>query len=190
MPLGLWLGHIGRAEFLAVGIANVGRAVPAAGDHRVLRRVPRHRLHERRVRADAARDPADPHEHYVGVRQVDRELVDAARGQGLSELQIVRQIEAPLALPTIFGGVRISVVTVLATAIIAPARGLRHARHADPRRSASTAPPAQLGAAIVVAVLTLAADAVFAARAAARDAEGPEDRRAATARPPLDRSTR
>ena len=57
------------------------------------------------------------------MRQVDPELVDAARGQGLSGLQIVRQVELPLALPTIFGGIRISAVTVLATAIIAPIAG-------------------------------------------------------------------
>ena len=70
VPLGLFIGHTGRARFLAVSIANIGRAVPSFGDPRDrLRRraeaccLARVRLHADRRRARAARDPADPHEH-------------------------------------------------------------------------------------------------------------------------------
>ena len=80
----------------------------------------------------------------------------------MSEAQIVRRIELPLALPTIFGGIRLAAVAVLATAIIAPLAGVRDARHADASRSTSTARRAAVGAAIVVATLTLVADAGFA----------------------------
>jgi osmoprotectant transport system permease protein len=98
---------------------------------------------------------------YVGVRQVDRDLVDAARGQGMSELQIVRSIELPLALPTIFGGIRLAAVAVLATAIIAPLAG--YETLGTPIISFNVYGAAgQVGAAIVVATLTLAADAGFA----------------------------
>jgi osmoprotectant transport system permease protein len=157
VPIGLWLGHLGRAEFLAVGIANVGRAVPAlaiiaffvaffgAGFTNVA------------FALTLLAIPPILTNTYVGIRQVEPDLVDAGRGQGLSGAQIVRQIETPLALPTIMSGIRISAVTVLATAIIAPEAGY------DTLGTPVTAPQVygtsgQVGAALVVAVLTLAAD--------------------------------
>ena len=57
---------------------------------------------------------------YVGIRGVDPETVDAARGNGLTERQVALQVELPMALPTIMGGIRISLVSVIATATIAP----------------------------------------------------------------------
>ena len=71
---------------------------------------------------------------YVGVRQVDRDTVDAARGMGMTGAQIVRRVELPLALPLIFGGIRISAVNVVATATIAPLAGDQHARRPDHQR--------------------------------------------------------
>jgi osmoprotectant transport system permease protein len=95
------------------------------------------------------------------MRQVDPELVDAASGQGLSGLQVIRQVELPLALATIFGGIRISAVTVLATAIIAPRAGFDTL--GTPIISFNVYGEAgQIGAALVVAVLTLTTDAGFA----------------------------
>jgi osmoprotectant transport system permease protein len=157
VPIGLWLGHLGRAEFLAIGIANVGRAVPAlaiiafcvaffgAGFKNVA------------FALTLLAIPPILTNAYVGVRQVDRELVDAARGQGLSEAQIVRQIEMPLAMPTIMSGIRISAVTVLATAIIAPEAG--YDTLGTPIVSFQVyGTSGQVGAALVIAFLTLATD--------------------------------
>jgi osmoprotectant transport system permease protein len=160
VPLGLWLGHIGRAEFLAIGIANVGRAVPALAIIAFFVAFLGIGFKNVAFALTLLAIPPILTNVYVGVRQVERELVDAARGQGLSELQIVRQIEAPLALPTIMSGVRISVVTVLATAIIAPEAGY------DTLGTPITAfqvygTAGQLGAALVITVLTLAADGVL-----------------------------
>jgi osmoprotectant transport system permease protein len=79
----------------------------------------------------------------------------------MSEAQIVRRIELPLALPTIFGGIRLSSVAVLATATIAPLAG--YETLGTPILSFNVYGSAgQVGAAIVVATLTLAADAGFA----------------------------
>jgi osmoprotectant transport system permease protein len=98
---------------------------------------------------------------YVGVRQVDRETVDAARGQGMTGMEIVRRIELPLALPTIFGGLRTSAVNVVATATIAPLANVQTL--GEPIITPQTYGfPGQLGAAIVVAVITLAVDFAFA----------------------------
>ena len=51
---------------------------------------------------------------YVGVRQVDPEVIDAGRGMGLRPYQVVQRIELPLALSSIFGGIRTSAVNVVA----------------------------------------------------------------------------
>src|SRR5258705_13077224 len=97
---------------------------------------------------------------YVGVTQVDPDSVDAARGVGMTGSQIVRKVELPLALPIIFGGIRISAVNVIATATIAPLAGV--VTLGNPIINAQVYGDAgRLGAAIVVAVLAVSADFAF-----------------------------
>ncbi len=161
IPLSLWLGHIGRGDFLATATSNVGRAVPSLallaffisfiglGYTNVIA-----------VLVLLAIPPLITNT-YVGVRQVDRDTVDAARGQGMTELEIVRKVELPLALPTIFGGLRTSAVNVVATATIAPLANVQTL--GEPIVTPQTYGfVGQLGAAIVVAVITLAVDFAFA----------------------------
>jgi osmoprotectant transport system permease protein len=94
---------------------------------------------------------------YVGVRETDRDTVDAARGMGLSGAQVVRQVELPLALPLIFGGIKTSTVNVIATATIAPLIGV--VTLGDPIISGSVYGRAgQIGASIMVAALAVAAE--------------------------------
>jgi len=161
VPIGLWLGHLGRAEFLAIGVANIGRAVPALAIIAFFVAFLGTGFTNITFALTLLAIPPILTNTYVGMRQVDPELVDAARGQGLSEFQVVRQVELPLALATMFGGVRLSAVTVLATATIAPRAGL------DTLGTPILSPEVygeagQIGAAIVVAVLTLTTDAGFA----------------------------
>ncbi|MFP5363433.1 MAG: ABC transporter permease [Thermoleophilia bacterium] len=161
-PLSLWLGHIGKGQFLAGSVANIGRAVPSLAIIAFFVAFLGSGFTNVCFALILLAIPPILTNTYVGVRQVDRELVDAARGQGMSEAQIVRRIELPLALPTIFGGIRLAAVAVLATAIIAPLAG--YETLGTPIISFNVYGTAgQLGAAIVVAVLTLAADAGFAA---------------------------
>jgi osmoprotectant transport system permease protein len=161
VPIGLWLGHLGRAEFLAIGVANIGRAVPALAIIAFFVAFLGTGFRNITFALTLLAIPPILTNTYVGMRQVDPELVDAARGQGLSESQIVGRVELPLALATIFGGVRISAVTVLATAIIAPRAGLDSL--GTPIISSEVYGEAgQIGAAIVIAVLTLTTDAGFA----------------------------
>jgi osmoprotectant transport system permease protein len=161
IPLALWLGHIGRGDFLATATSNVGRAVPSLallaffisfvglGYENVVA-----------VLVLLAIPPLITNT-YVGVRQVDRDTVDAARGQGMTGMEIVRRVELPLALPTIFGGLRTSAVNVVATATIAPLANVRTL--GEPIITPQTYGfVGQLGAAIVVAVITLTVDFAFA----------------------------
>ena len=160
VPIGLWLGHIRRGEFLAISISNIGRAVPTlaliaffiaylgVGFNNVM------------LALTLLAIPPILTNSYVGVTQVDRDTVDAARGLGMTETQIVRKIEWPLALPIIFGGIRTSAVNVIATATIAPLAGV--VTLGNPIINSQVYGDAgRIGAAMVVALLAVAADSGF-----------------------------
>jgi ABC-type proline/glycine betaine transport system permease subunit len=92
---------------------------------------------------------------------VDDEVIDAGRGMGLTHVQVVRRIELPLALATIFGGVRTSAVNVVATATIAPLAGVLTL--GDYILSANVyGEDGRLAGAILVALLALAVEVAFA----------------------------
>ena len=55
----------------------------------------------------------------TGIREVPADVIDAARGMGLSAAQIMRRIELPLALPLIVAGLRVSAVTVISVTVVA-----------------------------------------------------------------------
>jgi osmoprotectant transport system permease protein len=55
----------------------------------------------------------------TGIREVPREVVEAAQGMGMSPAEILRKIELPLALPVIVAGLRIATVTVISVAVVA-----------------------------------------------------------------------
>jgi osmoprotectant transport system permease protein len=56
---------------------------------------------------------------FVGVDSVEPEIVEAARGMGLTPLQVLARVELPLALPLVFAGIRTAAVYVVATATLA-----------------------------------------------------------------------
>jgi osmoprotectant transport system permease protein len=60
---------------------------------------------------------------YAGIRGVDAAVVEAGRGMGLTELQLLFQVELPLAVSVILSGVRIAVVISVGLATIAAAIG-------------------------------------------------------------------
>lgn len=123
LPVGLYLGHTGRFGFIAVNVANVGRALPSLALlalalpiafalglglgfwPTLIAMVP---LALPPVLTNA----------YVAVRTVDADVIEAARGMGLSGPGILRRVELPLALPLILSGVRTGAVNVVATATL------------------------------------------------------------------------
>jgi len=56
---------------------------------------------------------------YTGIRGIDSATIDAARGMGMTTLQIVTRIQTPLVLPIIAAGIRTSAVQIIATATLA-----------------------------------------------------------------------
>ena len=101
LPLGLWLGpHAAAARSSPSRIANVGRAVPSLALVVLFFALPRRSASSTsRWRSSLLAIPPILTNAYVGVRQVDPDTVDAARGMGMPGAQIVRKVELPLALP-------------------------------------------------------------------------------------------
>jgi len=158
VPIGMYLGHIGRFQFLAVSISNVGRAVPVLALIAFFIAFVGIGFANVALVLVLLAIPPILTNAYVGTAQSDRDTVDSARGMGLTERQILMRIELPLALPTIFGGIRTSSVNVVATATIAPYANV--ATLGQPIINFNVySGTGQLAAAIVVAVITLAVDA-------------------------------
>jgi osmoprotectant transport system permease protein len=154
IPLGLWLGHTGRGGFLAINASNVGRAVPTLALIAFFVAFLGIGFWNLTLALVLLAIPPILTNTYTGVRQVDPDTVDSARGMGMTGAQIVRRVELPLALPLIFGGIRISAVNVVATATIAPLAGV--VTLGDPIINVNTyGDEGRLAAAIVVALLAV-----------------------------------
>jgi osmoprotectant transport system permease protein len=154
IPLGLCLGHIGKGGFLAINASNAGRAVPSLALIAFFVAYIGVGFTNLMLALVLLAIPPILTNTYTGVRQVDRDTVDAARGMGMTGAEIVRRVELPLALPLIFGGIRISAVNVVATATIAPLAGV--ITLGDPIINPNTyGSDGQVAAAIVVALLAV-----------------------------------
>jgi osmoprotectant transport system permease protein len=124
LPVGLYLGHRGKGELLAVGLGNAGRAIPELAVIALVAVLIGVGLGNVAPVLAILGIPPILTNAYVGVRQVDRATVDAARGMGMSELAIIRKVELPIAIPTVMGGVRSAAIAIVATATIAPLAGV------------------------------------------------------------------
>ena len=122
LPVGLYIGHTRRFTWLAVNSATLWRALPSLALIAIV------------LPITAAIDPQAGFKIYptvvamvflalppilvnaqTGVTGVDRDIVEAGRGQGMSEWQILRRIELPLAVPVIVAGIRSAAIQVVAT---------------------------------------------------------------------------
>ena len=123
LPLGIWLGHVRRGGFFAINVVNVGRALPSMallafalplafslglglGFWPTL------------IALVPLGIPPILTNSYVGVREVDPDVVEAARGMGMGGLQVLRLAELPVAAPLIIAGVRNAAVAIVATATL------------------------------------------------------------------------
>jgi osmoprotectant transport system permease protein len=165
VPLALALGHLGRGGFLAINTSNIGRAIPSLALLGIFSQVlPRgyDSVWPSIAALVALGIPPLVTNTYVGVREVDRDVVEAARGMGLSGGQVLRRVEFPLALPLILAGLRTSTTNVLATAALAAlfAQGGLGRFIVDGQATSDEAE--MFAGALLVAVLALAVDAALA----------------------------
>ncbi|HEX3621802.1 MAG TPA: ABC transporter permease [Acidimicrobiales bacterium] len=125
LPLGIWLGHRGRGGSVAINLANVGRAVPSLAILALfqqafgLRGWPGFGARPAFVALVALAVPPLLTNAYVGMRGVDRDVVEAARGMGMTGAELVWRVEVPIALPLLLAGLRTAAVQVVATATLA-----------------------------------------------------------------------
>jgi osmoprotectant transport system permease protein len=123
LPLGMALGHLRKGGFLAMNVANVGRALPSMA------------LLALALPIAFALNlglgfwptflalvplglPPILTNTFVAVSEVDADVVDSARGMGMSDWQVLWRAELPLAAPLIVDGIRNSAVAIVATATL------------------------------------------------------------------------
>lgn len=125
LPVAFVLGHLGKGGALAVNISNVGRAVPTFAVLVLLLLTPIGRWGEGPTVVALVLFAVPPllTNAYVGMRGVDRSVVQAARGMGMTGRQMLWRVELPLAMPLVLSGVRIAAVQLVATATIAALAG-------------------------------------------------------------------
>lgn len=131
LPIGLVFGHLRRGSFVAINLANIGRALPAlalllfavrefgVGDPPAWMQSIGIGSTPAFLVLVALAVPPIVTNTYVGVSGVDDETRDAARGMGMRGGQLLRRVELPLASPLIMAGIRTSAVAVVATATLA-----------------------------------------------------------------------
>jgi len=166
IPLGILIGHTRRGVFLAINMANVWRAIPTLGflilmviliGFATVVRIPVAVL----IPLVALAIPPILINTYEGVAGVDADLKDAALGMGMTQWQLVRKVELPLATPLIILGLRTAAIFVVATATIAAyvaAGGL--GRYIIDGLAANNYAEVA-GGAVVVVVLALAVQLLF-----------------------------
>ena len=157
LPLGLWLGHRHRGAFLAVNVANLGRALPSLAVIAVGFVFLGVGFWSVALALVVLAIPPILTNAYVAVDSVQADAVEAARGMGMTDRQVITRVELPLALPLIFAGIRTATVFVVATATIAAVAGGGGLGDIIVNQ-AGYGLEGVVGAAICVSVLALAAD--------------------------------
>jgi osmoprotectant transport system permease protein len=162
IPTGVWLGHIHRGSFLAINVGNLARALPSL----VVLAIGDAFLGLGLVVVELAlvvlAVPPMVTNAYLAVDGVDRDLVDAARGMGMSGWEVLRRVELPLAVPLLFAGVRTAAVFVVSTTTLAALVGFSGSLGDVIANETSYHFSGVLGAAICVAALALVVDGVLA----------------------------
>jgi len=124
LPVGLYLGHRGTGELLAIAIGNAGRAIPELALIALMAVVFGVGFQYVTIALAVLGIPPILTNAFVGIRQVDRAPIDAARGMGMTEAEILFRVEMPLAIPTLMAGIRGATIAIVATATIAPLAGV------------------------------------------------------------------
>jgi osmoprotectant transport system permease protein len=171
LPVGLWIGHTGRGATLAINLANIGRAVPSYAVIVIILPISLQfstqyglNIIPTFLAMVVLAIPPILVNAYAGLREVDRDLVEAARGMGLRERQILSEVEVPLAAPVIVGGFRTAVLNVIATATIGAVLGFGGLGRfiLDGRLKGIGGTGELIGGAILVAVLAVGIDLLLA----------------------------
>lgn len=164
LPIAVVLGHFGKGGAVAINISNVGRAIPtfavlvlllfvigSGSDWPVV------------ISLVLFAVPPLITNAYIGVREADRDVVEAARGMGMTGSQLLFRIELPLAFPLIWTGIRSAAVQVVATATLAAMAGFGGLGRIITAGFNRQITPEVIAGAVLVATLALLIEGVFLA---------------------------
>jgi len=169
LPIGLYIGHTGRGARAAVALTNIGRAVPSLGWLGIAYPISTGLFHRGGIGflpafigLVALAIPPIVTNTYAGLRGVDADLREAARGMGMRELQLLARVEVPVALTVILAGIRVSAVAVVATAPLAALVGGGTLGSYILQGLALSDEVRVVAAAVLVALLSILTDLAFA----------------------------
>lgn len=169
LPLGFFIGHTGRGRQFVIVFTSSMRALPTLGLLFFLLMVFGNFLSYDTAPIVGATIafvilaiPSMLAGAYAGLESVDRQVIDAARANGMTEWQILTQVEIPLGLPLIVGGIRAAVLQVIATVTIASYAGLGGLGRIITSGIGLNNYDLILGGALLVTTLALAVDGLFA----------------------------
>jgi osmoprotectant transport system permease protein len=168
LPVGIAIGHTNRGAAVTIAIANVGRAVPSLGWIGIFfplvlaLRTGESGFVTALFAMTLLGIPPIVTNAYTAIREVDRDLVEAGRGMGMRELQVLRRVELPLAVPLILAGVRISAVQIVATSSLAAVVSGGTLGIIIIQGINGGGRERLVGAAIIVALLSIATELAFA----------------------------
>jgi osmoprotectant transport system permease protein len=162
LPLGLWLGHVHKGSFVAINVGNIWRALPSLAVLAIGVAFLGLGLGNVELALVVLAVPPIITNAYVAIDGVDPGVVDAARGVGLTEWQILRGVELPLGIPLIFAGIRTAALFVVSTTTIAALTGYSGSLGDIINNEASYHLSGVLGAAICIAALALVTEGVLA----------------------------
>jgi osmoprotectant transport system permease protein len=163
IPAGAYIGHTGRGGFLVVGLANGLRALPTLGLLVLIVGATGLGLLGPITALVILAVPPILAGTYAGVRNVDSAVVDAARGMGMREREVLFGVELPNALPLIIGGIRSAVLQVISTATIAAYVALGGLGRFIIDGLAVRDFPQMIAGSLLVALLAIVADLLLAA---------------------------
>ncbi|HXK13328.1 MAG TPA: ABC transporter permease subunit [Gaiellaceae bacterium] len=123
LPLGVALGHFHRGSTIAIGASIIGRGLPSIVLIAAFLTILGIGFVNNMVALAVLGSGPILTNSFDAVDRVDRDAVEAARGMGMTDPQILRRVELPLALPLLFTGIRVAAVTIVATAPIAAIAG-------------------------------------------------------------------
>jgi osmoprotectant transport system permease protein len=163
IPIGVWLGHIHRGSFVAINLGNIWRALPSLAVLAIGVAFLGIGLGNVELALVVLAVPPMITNAYVAIDGVDREIVDAARGMGMSGWEVLREVELPLAIPLIFAGIRTAALFVVSTTTISALTGYSGSLGDIINNETSYHLSGVLGAAILIAALALVVEFALAA---------------------------
>ncbi len=161
VPIGIAVAESRRAALFAINAANIGRTLPSLAVLALMMPLLGTGFAPALFALTLLALPPILINTYTAIRQVDPDVVDAARGMGMTRNDLVRKVKLPIALPVMFAGVRTAAVQVISGAVLAAYIGGGGLGDFITAGIAMMAVPQLLVGAIPATVLALGTDFLF-----------------------------